>query len=555
MMLGILGSRIAGLLRERVIAHHFGQGYYTDIYSGAFTIPDLIFFLIAGGALSSAFIPVFTEYITRGEKKEAWRVFSVVSTVMCCILFVLIVLGEVFAHRLVLLTNPGFALIPGKVDATVPLTRILLPAQICFFLGGLMMGSLTARDIFWGQATGPIIYNIGIIAGGIFLTSRYGVAGLCIGAVGGALAGNLILQWILVRWSGGYYVLPPLRTTGRWLWNRMRGNAGAMPPELAGYWKHPGAKKVWKLMLPVILGLALPPVSTLINKMFASTLGNGPQTALMNANKLMNIPIAILGQAAGIAIFPTMAAQAARRDMVSLRRSVNFGVRSILFMTVPASVLLFQLAMPLVQLMLQTGKFEHSAALLTAATLRAFAVGVFAWSTQAVVARGFYAVQDTRTPVIVGTCMTVLFLGGNWLLLHEVGTEKTMLATAGLALLTSVSASILMIMMLILLHRKLGGINMRRLAVSILRTLAASAALAVACVPVRNAIAAHFPVLSQDSPGQRVALPALTVILGSTAAGIAVYLTAAHLLKMEEVSVLKPIGRKLLRKKKSATTV
>ncbi len=540
MMLGILGSRIAGLIRERVIAHHFGQGFLTDIYSGAFTIPDLIFFLIAGGALSSAFIPVFAEYIEKNQEREAWRTFSVVATVMTFIITVLIILGEIFAHKLVLLTSPGFALIPHKVDDTVRLTRILLPAQLCFFLGGLMMGSLTARHIFIGQALGPIIYNIGIICGGLFLTARYGVAGLCFGAVGGALIGNLLLQWILVRRSGGYFVPPPMRATLTYWRQKRTGELREMPATLAAYWKHPGARKVWRLMLPVILGLALPPISAIINKMFASTLGNGPQSALMNANKLMNIPIAIFGQAAGIAIFPTMAAQAARKDMVALRRSVNFGVRSILFLTIPASVFLIILSMPMVQLMLQTGKYSHADAEIAAAALRSFAVGVFAWSTQAVVARGFYALQDTRTPVIVGTFVTVLFFTSNWLLIHYLG-HRPFYATAGLALLTSLSASILMLVLLVLLGRRLGGLNLRRIATSTVKIIIASLIAGALVMGIRTVMEAHMQVLNQPHPGSRVFFPALILLSTCLAVGGSCYIGLATILKMEETSVLRPV--------------
>jgi putative peptidoglycan lipid II flippase len=476
----------------------------------------------------------------KNQPREAWKTFSVVATVMTVIISVLIVLGEVFAHKLVLITNPGFAHIPHKVDDTVHLTRILLPAQLCFFLGGLMMGSLTARHIFIGQALGPIIYNIGIIIGGIFLTQTYGVAGLCFGAVGGALIGNLLLQWILVRRSGGYFVPPPIRETWTYWKQKRTGEIRQMPATLAGYWKHPGARKVWRLMLPVILGLALPPISTIINKMFASTLGNGPQSALMNANKLMNIPIAIFGQAAGIAIFPTMAAQAARKDMVALRRSVNFGVRSILFLTIPASVFLIILSMPMVQLMLQTGKFSHEDAEIAAAALRSFAVGVFAWSTQAVVARGFYALQDTRTPVIVGTLVTILFFTSNWLLIHFLH-NRPFEATAGLALLTSISASVLMLVLLVLLGRRLCGLNMRRIAVSTAKILIASLVAGVVAFGVRIVMEQRMPVLNEEHPGSHVFFPALLLLSSCMVTGAICYLGIAWLLKMEETAVLIPV--------------
>ena len=404
-----------------------------------------------------------------------------------------------------------------------------------------MMGSLTARHKFFGQATGPIIYNIGIICGGLFLTARYGVAGLCYGAFFGAFLGNFLLQWILVRRSGGYFILPPFKSTLIWLISKIQGSRETMPAKLQAYWKHPGAAKVWKLMLPVILGLALPPVATLINKIFASSLGNGPQTALMNANKLMNIPIAIFGQASAIAIFPLMSAQAAKKDMPGLRRSINFGVRSILFLTVPASMLLFVLALPIVQLMLQTGKFNLADAQLAAAVLRCFSLGVCAWSAQAVIARGYYALQDTRTPVIVGTALTAVFFLANVLFIHFIGHQHTVRATAGLALLTSCSASILMLVLLYLLHRRLSGINMKRLTLSTIRIFIASSVMAVCCVMLKQHIANYFPLLSASHPSQSVFTSALALILICIAVSICVYLFIARLIKMEEMEVLYPL--------------
>ena len=179
-MLGVLLSRILGLVREGVIAAKFGQGYNTDVYRAAFTIPDVIFYLIAGGALSTAFIPVFTEYMQRGEKREAWRLFSVVAVATAVVVGLLIILAEILVYPLVRVTNPGWG--ASQINDVVALTRILLPAQICFFLGGLMMGALQVLRNNFGLAFGPAVYNGGIILGGLFLTARFGVAGLCWGA-------------------------------------------------------------------------------------------------------------------------------------------------------------------------------------------------------------------------------------------------------------------------------------------------------------------------------------------------------------------------------------
>ncbi len=512
MMTLILTSRVLGLVRDRVIAHQFGQNRLTDVYNAAFTIPDLLFFLIAGGALSSAFIPVFTEYVATGREKEAWRIFSVVAAVMTIVVTGFILLGEVFTPTLVIWTNPGYPL--AKVAQTVPLTRILLPAQLCFFLGGLMMGTLNARGHFVAPGLGPVIYNFCIILGGLFLTKRFGVAGLCWGALTGAIIGNLALQWVMVRRTGGYLT---------------RG--------IRTHWRHPGVIQVWKLMLPVILGLALPQVSTIVNKMFASALGDGPQSALMNANRLMQVPLGIFAQATAIAIFPTLAAQAARKEIGDLRRTANFGIRSILFLTVPSSLLMVVLALPIVQLILHGGLFGPNEARMAANALVYYAIGIFAWSAHSIISRGFYALQDSRTPVIVGTGVTLIFVPLNWLLMNWMGYQ-------GLALATSIAATIHMLTMLVLLRIRLHGIEGGKLLSSVGRIAAASVVTALVCRLVRDVIqhrlAAHA--------GMSVTAQAFVTLAICLTVSVVVYGALAMLLQMEEWRQL----RRMLRRRGSA---
>jgi putative peptidoglycan lipid II flippase len=508
MMGGILGSRILGLVRDRIITHKFGQTAQTDIYNSAFNIPDLVFFLLAGGALSAAFVPVFTEYWEKGEKKEAWRVFSVVAFVMTCVLSLVILLCEIFAVPLVRKTNPGWE--EWQIIECARLTQILLPAQLCFFLGGLMMGTLTARNIFIGQSLGPVIYNLGIIAGGLFLTGKYGVTGLCYGAVGGALIGNFCYQWYLVRKSGGRFVYQ----------------------DLFRHLRHPGAIRVWKLMLPVIFGLALPQISIIIGRIFAAALDHGAQSALTNANRLMQVPLGVFAQATAIAIFPTMAAQAARGEMRELRDSVSFGIRSILFLTVPASVLMMVLALPIVQLILQSGKFSTADAEVTASVLRVYSIGIFASSVQSILARGFYAVQDTKTPVAVGAILTLLFLPLNVPFRVWAGIN-------GLALVISLCAISQMLVMMWRLRLKLQGMEGGRIARSAVKILIASL--------VMGAVAFGVQRIMEQTVGVRIAdaSPRAAVTLGiSLTVSLAVYLATAVALRMDEVAVLRRMTKK-----------
>ncbi len=512
MMAGTLGSRILGLVRDRIITHKFGQSAATDIYNSAFNIPDLVFFLLAGGALSASFVPIFTEYLEKGKKEEAWRVFSVVVFVMTCVLAVVITLGEIFAVPLVRYTNQGWE--EWQVIECARLTRILLPAQVFFFVGGLMMGTLTARNIFIGQSLGPVIYNLGIICGGIFLTGYFGVTGLCYGAIAGAFIGNFCYQWYLVRKSGGKFI-----TTG-----------------MLKHLKHPGAMQVFRLMLPVILGLALPQIGTIIGRMFAAKLDKGSQSALTNAFRLMQVPLGVFAQATAIAIFPTLAAQAARGEIKELRGSVSFGIRSILFLTIPSSVLMMVLALPFVQLILQSGKFSTANAEVTASVLRCYAIGIFAWSAQSILARGFYAMKDTRTPVIVGSVLTLLFLP-----LYI--PFRTWFGVNGLALAISLPAIAQMFVMLWRLRMRLGGIEGGRILLSTVRIVLASGIMGVVAYCIHR-LMENIVGVSIASASARAAVT-LSV---SVSISLGVYILMALALRMEEVAVLKRFTQKFRKK-------
>ena len=525
-MCGTLLSRVLGLVRDRVIAGKFGQGYETDVYNAAFTIPDIIFYLIAGGALSSAFIPVFTEYIEQKKEKEAWRVFSIVASMTVIVVGALIALGLIFLDPLVRVTNPGWVkhLSDGgliKINETVRLTRILLPVQICFFLGGLMMGALQVKKNSFGQAFGPVIYNLGIILGGVFLGSRYGPAGLCWGAVGGAILGNLVLQWILVRKVGGFF----------------------SPMAIFKYWGHPGAKQVWSVMWPIIFSLSLPQVCQIVNKGFASFLDSGEMSGLLNANRLMQVPLGIFAQALSVAILPTMSQQVAQMDMAGLKKTLNFGIRFVLFLTIPSSVFMMVLALPIVQLILQNGKFHKSDAQFTAWLLIFYCIGLFAWSAQTVIARGFYSMKDSRTPAIVGTAVTALFVIGNVLALkifHH-GSDTNFRTCCALAFVTSWAAILNAGILLLLLNEKLKGIHASQLFVSFAKVALASVAMGVAC---------HFaysPVYRLLSGFSVIAQSAGT-LLACGAVGVAVFGGMALLMKMEETSTLVNLVRKAARR-------
>ncbi len=517
MMVAVLLSRVLGLVRDRVIAAKFGQGFETDAYNAAFTVPDLLSYVIAGGAISSAVVPVFTEYMKAGRNKEAWRIFSVVAIIVTWVVTGFIIIGEIFAWPLVARLNPGPVFAP-HIPQSVFLTRILLPAQLFFFLGGLMMGVMQIKGVFFGQMIGPVVYNLGIIMGGTvlihFAPANNRIVVLCWGAVIGAFIGNIVIQWALIRKIGGYFVARSVKTL------------------LAYPGVKDGAKQVWRMMLPILLGVALPQIAAITNKYYASFLTAGAQSALMNANRMMQVPLGVFGQATAIAIFPTMAAHYADRNIKALRSTTNYGLRFIFFLTVPASALMFVLALPIVQLLLQSGKYGADDAYRASEALKFYAIGIFAWSGQSILSRTFYSLKNTKVPTVVGTLATLMFLPMNRPLMHLMGYR-------GLALATTIASAMNMFALLWLVRMRLRGIEGGRLAKSSARIAAASLAAAGVARLVYRAMWATM------NHKTHVFLHAAEILTVCLSVGVVVYLAVGFVLRMEELSVISDLVGKI----------
>jgi len=501
MTAAILLSRVLGLVRESVIAGVFGQNRPTDIYNAAFALPDVLFFLIAGGALSSAFIPVFTELFKAGKEREAWKTFSVIATVMGLVVGAFILVTEIFARQLVpVLSAPGFS--HSELDRVAALTRIVLPSQFFFFIGGLMMGTLYSRGHFVSPGLGPSIYNIGIMSGALILGHRLGIAGLCWGALCGAFAGNFLLQLITMSRLGASY-----------------------RPSLD--FRDPGAIKVWKLMVPVIFGLSLPQIDVWINRWLATFLSAGIATALVRGNQLMQVPVGVFGQSTAIAFFPTLSDQAAQGEQDEFKNTLNYGLRLILFAAIPSSVLLGVLAKPIVILLFQHGRFSQADTTVVSLTLMFYSIGIAGWCMQAMVARAFYAMQDTFTPVWTGTLMTLIFIPAKWAVVHYGGDALYW----GMALGTSLSATTHVLLLLFIARKRLHGIHGKLLLSSASKVAAASAALGVVAYLVSFNIST-IPALSiAGGKGQALGIVVLSSLLGGLA-----FLAVVKLLKVEEAS-------------------
>jgi putative peptidoglycan lipid II flippase len=442
MMASLLLSRILGLVRDSIITGQFEIGKYTDAYRLAFQLPDMIFFLVSGGALSSAFIPVFSEYWHTGRQKEAWKTFSGVLTIISVVLLFVIFLTGVFAEPLfrgLLARNYEH---PEIYPLIATMSRILLPAQFAFFIGGLMMGTLYARKVFSIPGLGPNIYNIGIILGAVLISQFVtpGVIGMCWGATFGAIVGNLVVPLIAIKKLG-------------------------MDFQPSFDFRHEGVRRVFKLMLPVILGLSLPSVFGMIMQAYASRFSPGTNSVLDLSNKIMQAPLGIFGQSLAIAVFPVLTQFYAQERMDLFRKQLDNTMKTVIYLAIPASVLLAIMAPQIVAALYQHGKFTSENTIKTAECLRLFSIGIWAWCLHPVLMRAYYSIQDTVTPIVIGTLTTVFFFLLTTVLIN------TPLSYRALPLAGSIAPMLMVLGMAWVLAPKVGGVDIRSVATTLGKSL------------------------------------------------------------------------------------
>ncbi|RME47847.1 MAG: murein biosynthesis integral membrane protein MurJ, partial [Chloroflexi bacterium] len=375
-MAAFVAAKLLGLAREIVIGRQFGTSGAIDAYYAAFQIPDLLFTLIAGGALVTAFLPVFTEYLTQGDTHDAWELASAVTNLVFLATAVLAGIVALLAPAIVgNVVAPGFD--PARQALTVNLMRIILISTVVFGVSGIQMGILNAYQHFLLPAIAPAMYNLGIIAGALFLAPRWGVYGLAAGVVIGAALHLGVKIPGLVHYGMRYSPVLGLR--------------------------HAGVRQVAWLMGPRVLALSVVKVTFLVNTNLASRLGEGSVAALSYGWNLMQLPETVFATAVGIVIFPTLAEFAARGQRDALRSALADTLRVIFALTVPAAVGLIVLGRPLIVLLFQRGAFDARSTEMVYFALQFYALALVGHSVLEIAARLFYAQQDTLTPFKVAT--------------------------------------------------------------------------------------------------------------------------------------------------------
>ena len=452
-----LASRILGFIRDILIANYFGTTIFAEAFVISFRIPNLLRDLVGEGAANAAFVPVLTEYSATRSKEEFWRLSRHLFYILTFTLFMISLAGIIFAPAIVRLIAPGFIRDPRELEITVQLTRIVFP--FIFFIGLVAwgMGVLNSLDHFAVPALGPVLLNATMIsfmvyymyfigmgqAGGII---RLGAAVLAGGAI------QMLVMWRILRKKGF----------------RFFSHAGEKAKKKAFF--DPAVKRIWKLLVPRLFGSAVYQLSVIVDNIFSTfkwIVGTGAPAALWYSYRLFHLPLAIFGISLATVALPKMSREVARKEMLSFKETINFSLRSVFLVLIPASVGLITLGKPIVRVLFERGEFTSYSTSITSSALFFYAFGLFACGGIKILVNSFFSLGDTLTPVKVASFSFFINLALNAVLMWP-------LKVGGLALATSVAATFNFLMLYRSLVRKIGDIGISKIAASLWRIVTAS---------------------------------------------------------------------------------
>jgi putative peptidoglycan lipid II flippase len=511
---GVLGaatmlSRIMGMLRDMVVARLFGAGLYTDAFIAAFQIPNMLRRFFAEGALTAAFVPTFSEWYTHKGEEETRALVNVCFTLLTLVMASITIVGVIFSPLLVSLMFPGFAVNPEKVSATILLNRLMFPYIFFVSLVALCMGILNTLRHFFTPAISTVFLNFSMILAALLLHNRFQVpiVSLAIGVlIGGML--QLALQ-IPVLYKKGFTIRPDF------------------------HFGNPAVKRIALLMGPSIFGVGVYYLNITVGSILASFLAEGSVSYLYYAQRLFEFPQGIFTVSVAQAVLPSMSRQAAAGDMAALKESLCYGVRLTLFITIPAMVGLALCATPIFSLLFMGGAFTFAKAVNCGSALFYYSLGLSFVALVRVLVPAFYALKDTKTPVLIALIAFVLNLLFSLLLMGP-------LKHGGLALASSLSALGNMLLLLWFLRRKLGPFGGRAIMISGLKGLLAS-------MPMAFAVYWIVRLIDWSQVGGRLLKGG--VLGGAVLAGVGIFLAGSHLLGCEEADdLLALLRRKVLRR-------
>lgn len=492
-------SRVLGVARETVLAALFGAGNDMDAFNVAFRVPNLLRDLFAEGAISAALVPTFTRALTRRGRAEAWRLGNLVINALIAITLLLVIAGWLAAPWLARAFAPEYALVPGKLELTTLLIRVMVPFLTLIAIAVAMMGMLNALRRFFVPAVSPAMFNVATLFAAFALVPlmpRLGwprIAAIAVGTLLGGV-GQIAIQWPLLHREGWRYA-PVLDT------------------------RDEGLRDVMRLMAPATIGLAAIQVNVFVNTVLATGEGTGAVSWLNYAFRLMYLPIGVFGVSIGTAALPEISRHTAVSDSDGLRRTVANALRLTIVLNVPATVGLIVLAGPIVSLLLERGRFGPGDTAATAAALIAYAPGLLGYAAVKIASPTFYALRDSRTPVLVSAVAVAINIVLNLVLVRVLGFR-------GLALGTTVAAIAHAGILLWLLRGRIGRIGGREHLRVFARITLASIAMGAAAWETQH-------VLESIVAGHSTVVRAVRVFT-SIGIGIAVLVASAHLLHIEE---------------------
>jgi len=510
-------SRLLGLLRDRLLAGSFGAGEELDIYFAAFRIPDFVYGILIIGGISAVFLPVFAEYFHRDEK-EAWRFAS--NVLNCFLILLVLICGVLFLLTpwLVDLIAPGFSL--EQRDLAVSLTRIMFLSPIFFGLSSVFSGVLHYFNRFLAYSLAPVLYNLGIIFGIVFLVPIFGLKGLAYGVVFGAL-----MHWL--------FQLPAARMSGFKYFAFLD-------------WRHSGILRVFKLMLPRALGTAAYQLNLIVITAIASTLTAGSIAIFNLSNNLYYFPIGLIGVSFAVASFPVLSRSWAQGMRDKFLETFSSAFRQILFLIIPVSLLVFLLRAQIVRLVLGTGEFGWLETRLTAASLGLFCLGIFAGALVPFLARVFYSFQDTKTPVVIGVVSMILNIIFALSFVHLLGYSNPFqqfmvntlklqgienVGVVGLPLALSLAIIFQFFLLMFFLKRKIAGIRLREVCYSFWKTVLGTVLLGFSTYLSLRFFSGTFDL--------QTFLGVFWQALLASFVGVAVFLLTAYFLKSPELASIK----------------
>jgi putative peptidoglycan lipid II flippase len=516
--LAVMASRLLGLVREMVFAFFFGasKSFANDAFVIAFRIPNLLRDLFAEGALSSAFVTVFSDYLVTKDEKEAFRLSNLVATSLIVVLGLLVVLGIIFAPHVVSVIAHGFEGGHEKFELTVRLTRIMMPFILLVALAAQAMGVLNARGRFGVPAMASTFFNVGSIIGGLataaFLADptfshplssivekpTEGIIGMAYGVLIGGFF-QYAFQWPSLR-KAGFRYRPMLSFTD------------------------PGLRRIFALMGPAVIGAAAVQVNVLVNSNFASSIptetGDGPVSWLNYSFRLMQFPIGVFGVAIATATLPAISRSAARKDVKEFRHTLAGSIRLAFLLTIPSAVGLIVLGRPIIELIYERGHFSPADTRHTAGALAFYAIGLAGYAAVRILAPAFYALNDARTPMMISLLSMATNFVMNWMLVG-------VLQERGLALSTSTVALMNFALLYAIMRRRVGSIEGRRTGITVAKILGASAVMGAVCWAISNAIGRFA------GPG----LPAQAAnVFVSVTAGAGIFYLVASALRVQELN-------------------